>query len=554
MRERDTATEWWKIYGTHRQDLTDNAAALVRVDLRNSTTYDDILEEDFEIRTEQRLESFVNVTQSWEDYQLSVDARQTREKTREGEGVGGSSFLTLEAPPHVVDPVGGTIQVTRDPFPRANFYATRQELAETRFYYQYGASWVNYYDFEEAGSVLKEGDADLSVSRPLTLMRYLHLDPGAAGHGFWYDRDRFGRNQRFLGTWDTTVSLSTKVYGIFERGDTVLRHIVNPTASHSYRPDIDQSWMVTGGAVYPEQSMLSLGLRQSLDLRLPEREAEEAEAKGKEAPARSWEEVYRPSRVGAPAGRGESVPGLRRAAAVGDVVNLATWDTSTNYDLGPLLYPGARPFSDLENVIEVTPNFRDWYYLSHRLTFTNDFYSLRLLDFDATTSVSFTTGAREPEEGEEDQSWDAASDPYGRSREPGDEDLDPNVYNIDTITGRRYGAGEGMGRGWNFSLTHDYGWSSRGEGVEPYVLHAAKGAVSFDLTKKWRLGYDLYYDLAEGSLISQHYRVYRNLHRWEAELRVAFERREVIYWFQVRLVDIPEIQLYGQQERSLEVD
>ena len=553
MRERDAATEWWKIYGTHRQDLTDAAAALVRLDLRNSTSYDDTIEEDFEIRTEQRLESFVNVTQNWEDYQLSVDARQTREKTREAEGAGGSSLNLLGAPPNVVEPVGGTIQVTKDPFPRVNFYATRQELADTRFYYQYGGSWVNYYDFEEAGSVLKEGEGDVSVSRPLTLFRYLRLDPGAAGHGYWYDRDKFGRNNRFLGTWDTSLSLSTKVFGIFESGETVLRHIVNPTATHSYRPDIDQSWMVTGGAVYPEQSMLSLGLRQSLDIKFPEEEVEEAEEKDKEGPARSWEEVYRPSRTGLRGGRSESVPRLRKAATVGKVVNLATWDTSASYDMGPLSFPGDRPFSDLQNTIEVTPNFRDWYFLSHRLQFTNDFYSLRLLDFDVTTSVSFTTGAlRGSRDG--DESWEEARDPYGRTRGADDEDLDPNVYNIDTITGRRYEAGEGMGRGWNFSLTHDYSWSPRGEGVDAYVLHAAKGAVSFDFTKKWRLGYDVYYDIKDGALISQHYRIFRNLHRWEAELRVAFEREDVIYWFQVRLVDIPEIQFYSSQTRSLEAD
>lgn len=554
MRERDRAQEWWKIYATHRQDFTDNAAALGRLDLRSSTSYDDFLEEDFEIRTEQRMESFANVSQNWENYQLSADVRYTREKTRDVRNAGGSPVQLFAAPPHVADPLGGTIQVTKDPFPRVNFYATRQELADTRFYYQYGASWVNYYDFEEAGSVLKEGDADVSVSRPLTLFRYLRVDPGAAGHGYWYDRDKYGRHNRFLGTWDTTLSASTKVYGIFESGETVLRHIVNPTATHYYRPDIDQSWMVNGGAVYPEQSRLSLSLRQSLDVKLPEEAAEEAEEKEKEGPARSWEDVYRPSRTGTRRGRIESVPRLRSAAAVGKVVNLATWDTSTSYNMGPLTTALERPFSDLQNTIEVTPNFADWYFLSHRLQFTNDFYDLRLLDFDVSTSVSFTTGPLGRDREREDESWDAASDPYGRMRDAGDEDLDPNVYNIDTLTGRRYEAGEGMGQGWNFSLTHDYSWTAPVESVEPFSLHAAKAAFSFDLTKKWRLGYDVYYDIKNRELISQHYRIFRNLHRWEAELRVAYERDDIIYWFQVRLVDIPEIQLYGQQQRRITVE
>jgi hypothetical protein len=554
MRQRNTATEWWKIYSSHRQDFSDSAAGLLRLDLRNDTSYDEQIEEDFEIRTERKLESFATVSQSWTDYQLSAEARYTEEKTTEP-GTSSSSFPSgpgiLDAPPHAKDPYGGVIQRTRDPFPRVNFYATRQELGSSRFYYQYGASVVNYQDFEEAGSVLKEGTGDVSLSRPFSLFRYLRMDPGVGGHGYWYDRDKYGRNHRFLGTWDTALTASTKVYGIFEGDETVFRHVVNPSVTHTYRPDIDQSWMVTGGALYPEQSMLSLRLHQTFDIKLPEKRAEEAEAaKEGEGPARSWEEVYRPTRAGRRAPPGETIPRLRRAATVGKVVNLATWDTSTSYNLGPLTYPGARPFSDLRNSIEVTPNFRDWYFLSHRLEFTNDFYDLTLLDFDVSTSISFTSGAERREEEAEDQSWDDARDPYGRQRGPKDEDLDPNVYNIDTITGRRYEAGEGMGQGWNLSLSHDYGWSRRGEGISGVTLHTLKGALSFNLTKKWRLGYDAYYDVETGELIGEHYRLYRNLHRWEAEVRIAFENQKVVYWFQVRLVDIPEIELYGTQRRT----
>lgn len=544
------AMELLKIYATHRQDISDSAAALLRLDLRNNTKYDDIVEEEFEIRAEENLESFFNISQTWEDYQLSAEGRYTRDKTREGDS--GSSSVTLAAaPPHHRDPYGNIIQRTRDPFPRINFYATRKELLESRFYYQYDASWVNYYDFEEAGSVLKEGNADVSVSRPFSLLRYLRVDPGAGGHGYWYDRDRFGRNHRFLGTWDTSVALSTKIYGIFDRGDTTFRHIVNPTAAHFFRPDIDQSWMVDGGAVYPEESRISLALRQSLDVKLPPAEEEdEAEKKKKEEgdDARSWEEVYRPSRHGTTRAGTSSVPRLRKAGTVGEVVNLATWDTTTSYNLGPLPYEGAREFGDLDNTIEITPNFRKWYYLSHRIQFSNDFYSLQLLDFDITTTASFTTGALRREE-DTDQSWEKATDPYGRPRESEDSDLDPNVYNIDTLTGRRFEAGEGLGRGWNFSLTHDYHWTRGDEGYEPSVLHSVRGAVSFNLTKKWRLGYDTYYDITDGKLISEHYRIYRNLHRWEAELRIVLEREEFEYWFQVRLIDIPEIELYGTQRR-----
>ena len=282
--------------------------------------------------------------------------------------------------------------------------------------------------------------------------------------------------------------------------------------------------MVDGGAVYPEQSMLSFALRQSFDIKFPEEEEAEADEAGGEGPARSWEDVYRPKRGGVERPQGESIPRRRKASTSGTVVNLATWDTST---------------------VEISPNFRDWYFLSHQLQLTNDMYDFTLLDLDATTTISFTTGPLGREEGELDQSWRDATDAYGEPRTPEDEDLDPNVYNIDTITGRRYEAGEGMGRGWNFSLTHDYTWSEGG-----FDLHTLRGAFSFDLTKKWRMGYDAYYDIAEREVISEHYRVYRNLHRWEAEVRISLERGDVIYWFQIRLIDIPEIEFYTTQTRT----
>lgn len=551
MRQRDTAEEWWKIYANHRQDFSDSCAGLLRLDLRNSTAYDQFLEPEFEIRSQQDLESFANISQSWEKYQLSAEARQTITKTTES---ANPALTLLSMPGHELQPFDGIIQKSSDPFPRVLFYATRQEIDDTQLYYQYDADWTNYQSFEEgqaSESVLKEGTADASISRPFSILRYLRVDPGAAGHGSWFDRDRYGPNMRWLGTWDTSVSLSTKLYGIFEQGETTYRHIINPVVTHYYRPFVDQSWMVSGGYVTPEENSLGIDLIQTLDVKLPEKKEEEpaaAEA-GAETPlGRSWEDVYRPKETGLRAPPpGETYGTLRAASTVGKVVNLVQWNTGTTYDFTPPTDPEDRPFTDLTNSIEITPNFADWYYLSNRMQFRNDFYSLELLDVDVSTTVAFTSAsstARE-EDKQLDPTWRNATDPYGRQIGPGDESLDPNVYNIDTITGRRTEAGEGMGKGWNISLTHDYNWSDSGFG-----LHTLKDAFSFDLTKKWRLGYDNYYDIEKGELIAEHYRIYRNLHRWEAEVRISFEDQEVTYWFQLRLVDLPEIQLYGSQGRT----
>jgi len=545
MRERDTAVEWWKIYASHRQDFTDTCAALLRLDLRNSVAYDAYLEPEFEIRTEEQLESFVNVSQSWTNYQLSVDARQTRNKTTET-GTTTSGFNSLAAPPYAAEPYHGILQTTSDPLPRAVFYANRREIGHSAFYYQWGANAAHYYDFENEASLLKQATMDVTASRPFSVLRYLRVNPNVTGDGNWYDRDKYGMNQRWLGTWDTALSLSTKIYGLFEKGETTFRHTVNPAVTHHYRPPIDQSWMVSGGAVQEEMNKLSFELRQNFDLKLPEKKTgAAAETSTVGAPReRAWEEVYEHSRTGLKPPRGTSIAELRKATTAGKVVNLAAWTTTTSYDLGPMA-TDERRITDLVNTLELTPNFQDWYFVTQRLEARNDWYSLALKDFDVSTSVSFTS-ARGPSAGREGEAGAAGVDPYGAKREADDTKLDPNVYAIDTITGRKYEAGEGMGQGWNLSVSHDYSWSDTG-----FNTHSLKGAASFDLTKKWRLGYDAYYDINQGQLISEHYRIYRNLHRWEAEVRVSFEDANFIYWFELRLIDLPEVQLYGTQEREL---
>lgn len=545
------ATEWWKIYTTHRQDFTDACAALLRLDLRNNTDYDSFMEADSEIRMEQSLESFLTVSQNWTNYQISAEARMTRTKTRENDTINTLATAQGGAPPHGNEPFDGTIQRDSDPLPRILFYANRREIGKTAFYYQYGAEAAHYYDFENDESLLKQGEGTLSTSRPFTVFHYFHFNPTASAVGDFYDRDRYGPNPWALGTWNTSVEASTKFYGIFNFGETVFRHTVNPSTTHYYRPPFDQTRMVEGGALQAETNSLAFNLQQNFDLKLPERTEEEATPGGTEAGGtteRYSEEVYQPTRTGGkPAlGGGATIPQMRRAAGAGTVVNLASWSTSTTYNLAPDLDPDILRSTDLINTLEFNPNFREWYYLQERVEFENDFYSLELKNFSVTTSLAFTSAAaKKKDEGDGSRGETSGTDPYGRERKGTDPKLDPNVYNIDTISGRRYNAGEGMGQGWNLSLAHDYSWNY----VNDFRTNALKAAFSFDLTKKWRLGYDTYYDFYNKEIVSEHYRIYRNLHRWEAEIRISFERKNLIYWFQIRLVDLPEVQLYGQQHR-----
>jgi hypothetical protein len=525
QRERDTYIDWWKVYANHRQDINDSTVALAHVDVRNSVYYDDYFNEDFEVRTQDELETFFNFSKTWTDSQLSAEARHT-ESTQVTDGGDGGE-----------DGEPKTIESSDDVLPRVNLYMTRQELPGTSLYYQVGGYSANYY--KDGENTLIKGNVSGSLSRPTRVLRHIQMEPTLSLSDSIYDRDIYGRNFRNLFSWDTSVAFSTKVYGIFPIRETVLRHIVNPTITHFYRPESDQSWLAEGAGTSPGHNYLSLYLHQAFDVKMPpQKESGETDEGTGETDGEQSE-----GETGAEAPR---------------VINLATLDVSASYNLGDTSEgvggyfrmtdkgPEYRRLSDVTSVLEFTPNFADWYYLSSRLSMTHDVHLWMLESLSVATSLSLTTAGIGEADGERGYGLENARDAYGNWEDPTGEDYDPDTYDTRNVPGQRFGAGEGMGRGWTFSFSHSYTKSGPGA----VDLHSLRGAVAFNLTEKWRLGYDAYYDITNTELISEHYRIYRNLHRWEAEFRISFEQTDVIYWFQLRLTDIPEIQYMATRYRQ----
>jgi lipopolysaccharide assembly outer membrane protein LptD (OstA) len=526
QRERDTYIDWWKIYANHRQDINDTTVALAHVDVRNSVQYDDYFNEDFEVRTQEDLETFFNFSKTWTDIQLSAEARHTESTQVTDDGNEDEEGETE------------TIESSNDVLPRVNLYMTRKELLDTSLYYQVGGYAANYY--EDGENTLIKGNVSGSISRPTRVLRHVQVEPTLALNDSIYDRDIYGRNFRNLFLWSTSVALSTKIYGIFSIREAILRHIVNPIVTHHYRPKSDQSWLIEGAGTSPGNNYLSLHLHQVFDVKMPPRK-EVDETDVEEAGETAGEESG-----------GES------AGETPVVVNLAALDVSASYNLGDLVKgvggysritdkgPEYRRLSDVTSVLEFTPNFADWYYLSTRLSTTHDIHLWMQKSLSVATSFSLTTSGIGEADGERGYGWENARDAYGNWENPTGGEYDPGTYDTRYVPGQRFGAGEGMGRGWTFSLSHSY--TKGGPGTAD--IHSLRGAVAFNLTKKWRLGYDIYYDVANKELISEHYRIYRNLHRWEAEFRISFEQTEVVYWFQLRLTDIPEIQYMATRHRQ----
>lgn len=523
QRERDTYIDWWKIYANHRQDINETTVVLAHVDIRNSVYYDEYFDEDFEVRTQEDLETFVDFSKTWTDVQLSAEAHHTEStQVTDGDGGGGTE----------------TIETSDDVLPKVNLYMTRKELLDTSLYYQVGGYFANYY--EDGENTLIKGNVSGSLSRPTRVLRHIQVEPTLSLNDSMYDRDIYGRNLRNLFLWNTSVAFSTKIYGIFNIRESVLRHIVNPTVTHHYRPASNQSWLVEGAGTSPGYNYLSLYLYQAFDVKLPPKKAETEQGDG-DGGETDDEET---GGVGI-----EETP---------RVVNLATVGISAGYNMGDLVEgvggyyrmtdagPEYRRLSDVTSSLELTPNFVDWYYLSTRVSTTYDVHLWMQKSLSFATTLSLTTAGIGEADEDGGYGWENSRDAYGNWEDPFGGEYDAGTYDTENVPGRRYGAGEGMGRGWTLSLSHSYTKGSSGSSD----LHSLRGALAFNLTKKWRLGYDAYYDIANNELVSEHYRIYRNLHRWEAEFRISFEQTEVVYWFQLRLADIPEIQYLTTRRRQ----
>ena len=544
QRERDTYINWWKLHANHRQDFSDTFIALASIDLRNSTEYDKYFLEDFQVRTQDELRSFFNVSKTWGTYSANLEVSHNEYVTEGSVKAAPDSDLSDDENDIRSDGY----------FPRVSFSGTRGELLGTSLYYSVGFSADNEYKNGE--NTLRKAVTTGSLSRPSKLFRYFRVDPSIRINDSVYDRDIYGRNIRNLFKWNAQLSTSTKIYGLFEVGDSKLRHIINPNVTYSFYPEIDQTWLSKTAGISPKASYLSFSLTQNFDIKLPEEDIDESD-----------EAEYDTGReTGGVYGRGEGDQPAEyfqaEAPTQPSVINLFKWTLSTKYDLlNPYKSSNANVkfvdgieyryrLGDLRSTVDVAPNFADWYYLSTKFGQIFDINNYRLESWDTATVMSFTTaglGKKDAEKGSTtDYSWRDARDPYGTQQDPASGDYDPNVYNIDRVSGRTYGAGEGMGDGWNISLAHNYTKNRK----NTKNLHSISGAVSFNLTKKWRLGYDTSYDIEEGQLNSEHYRIYRDLRHWEAEIRVSFERSEVIYWFQIRLKDLPEIQFYGTRYRQ----
>lgn len=522
--KRTTDVEWWSINWYHRQDISKETTLLGQINARNDSSYDRTFGEDFQSRTENSLNSFLTLTHRLENYSFTAELRRNQNISTDRSSTDPNAW-------------GSQLVTASSNLPRLSISGTTQQIAETGIYYSVESSFINYYQqtrFTEGESNLyRRAIASGSLSRPLRFLGWLNYSPSINDTGQWDAWDILGEENIFLNKYTLSNGLNTKIYGIFPGEDGItVRHIISPTISHTYSPAISNETIYGSGISGLEQNYLSMSLGNALDIKLPDKSKDSDKTKDKEKDGK------------------DTVQSKKASTYEGTRIDFMDLTTSIGYNFSPLqsslneraasslLDPPSiaysmRNWSDLTNSLRINPNFADWYTLTSQLAMSHDAYTWERVGMSITTSLGFDSSKLAKKDKEEDVS--ASKTSPGRY-DPGE-------------TARRFNrlkAGEDMGEGFTLQFDHTYtpGPTTAND------IHTIRGEVGFNLSHNWRIRYDNYYDLTDGKVISEHYRIYRDLHCWEAEIRISTERHQLEYWFQIRLKELPDFQLFGTRERD----
>jgi len=102
-----------------------------------------------------------------------------------------------------------------------------------------------------------------------------------------------------------------------------------------------------------------------------------------------------------------------------------------------------------------------------------------------------------------------------------------------------------INQGWNFSLTHHYSESGRGQAFRK--THTVNFSLDVSLTPNLNINYRQYYDFTRDKTISRSVTLVRKLHCWEGRFSWVIDGSNAGYQFRLNVVAIPEIKYEKSQ-------
>lgn len=573
MFDRSVDVEWWSVNWYHRQDITDRTTALGQLALRNDVTYDRKVGEDFQSRTVNNLSSFAALTHRLDTYSFLAEVRRTE--------LINTTYSAGQNP--LAAPVPYTTITSS--LPHMSLSGTTQEIDDSAVYYSLNSDFMNYYQFDHSMqkevNLYRRLSGTGNLTRPFRFFGWLNYAPAGSFKETWEIHNVRGFNNHHFEQYTVSNGVNTKIYGIFPLPEErVLRHIIYPSVIHTYSPRINTNSLYQGYITGLGSNYLNMSLSNSLDLRLPEEQTDslsgttsqtssyrsdkttETQDSSKYADSNNTQAVAEGSGdTGDESGLVHSQKSQYYGGTRIELVDLSSsvsynfWplNQSTNRDRAislqdqPLPQLTTRNWSEVHHSLKVSPTFANWYNVSSQLILNQDPYKeLRTTYLSVVTSIGFNTAGMQKEQTTEETQ--TAEGQTSTSSSEAQTEAGINRYNpsIENATLDRLKAGEGMGEGFMVQFDHEYspGLTSSND------IHTLRGEIGFNLSKMWRVRYDNYYDLHNGRVISEHYRIYRDLHCWEAEVRISTERSQVEYWFQIRIKELPEFQLFGTRQRE----
>lgn len=329
--------------------------------------------------------------------------------------------------------------------------------------------------------------ANFGLSDSRRLFGWINLTPGVFVSSAVFDYDQQGHKVVPAATWSSSMSMSSTFYGTFRPPIPHLgglRHVVFPSVSVSYSPDVSGLQYTDTAGVKRNRFDGFGGISIS----------------GFKSASMSF---ALDQRIQAKIVNGEKVTRLD---------NLVGWFTSGSYDFLWREHGLAHGLSPLTTAVRVQPPG----FMSADVSGIVDVYEGRpLRNLGWNTGVNFGSN--------------------GAKRAPAQLAVEQTDRSKDAAQ-----AEESFRETWQASLAYSYsgGYNSRNWSAQKN----ANANLSYNMTPNWQLGYSTAYDVTRARVLTQRFSLTRRIHCWDAVFTRSFVvGGEAEYYFRIGVRDQKEI-------------
>ena len=493
-------------------------------------------------RTSRRLYSSANLIKQWENSNNSMTVTVSRtqdlqtgsiEETLPSIAFNRSTPTYLFKRPSIgMGMSGEQVSAGTEPFYSSLSLRYNSRLLRTHSKYRpAGAGETGTFT-----STVKSGiEHSIGISMPMNLFTYFAVNPGIQYREEWYPEavtKRVDEQNRVITekeqglfarrTGNLSVGITTKLYGLFDTrigSLQAVRHIITPSVSFEYRPDFSdpffgyyKTYTDTAGSTFRYDRFAnsvfggtSAGKSKSINM--------------------SLQNLFQ---VKTKSGEQENKF---------DFINISS---SASYNFAAP--QGSKKLSDLYS------SFRILKYTNLTLNTTHSFYAFDpvarrrtntyLFDLsdswskkqviqltNLTASTSFQLKSRQGEKpGEEEKD---VFDEEQAVTHAAELDLQERFEKLSTLSQQTIP--------WDVRTSFQF-QLNRADPFQVRKLFTANTDFNVKVTENWNIGYQAYFDLREKTIVSQDFRIYRDLHCWEMNLSwTPSNSSRAGYWLEIRV-------------------